>query len=82
MTASYVLVTAMAVLLVEGIAIGVVIPGLLAQADLSARVKTTAAELAGTVGLKVALAAQEKPAAITPPLIPVSRTPTSGCWRC
>jgi signal transduction histidine kinase len=71
MTASYVVVTAVAVLVVEGIAIGVVIPDLLAQADLSSRVKATAAQLADSVGLKVTGTATDQPAVTTLPLVPI-----------
>lgn len=70
MTASYVLVTAMAVLVVEAIAIGFVIPGLLAQADLSSRVNATAAQLADSAGLKVIGTAADQ-LAPPPPLVPL-----------
>ena len=47
MAASYVVVTAAAVLLVEAVAIVAVLPGLLSQLDFSRRVDTTAVQLAG-----------------------------------
>ena len=51
MTASYVVVTAAAVILVEAIAIGVLIPSLLSNQDLTSRVAETAANLAQQVAL-------------------------------
>ena len=51
MTASYVLVTAAAVILVEAIAIGVLIPSLLSNQDLTSRVATTAGNLSEQVAL-------------------------------
>src|SRR5437588_336785 len=51
MTASYVVVTAAAVILVEGIAIGVLIPSLLSNQDLRSRVAETAANVAQQVAL-------------------------------
>ena len=51
MTASYVLVTAAAVILVEGVAFGFIIPNLLASQDLINRVQQTAASLAQQIGL-------------------------------
>jgi len=51
MTASYVLVTAAAVILVEGVAIGVLIPSLLSNQDLTSRVTETAANLSDQVAL-------------------------------
>lgn len=51
MTASYILATAAAVILVEAVAIGFVIPSLLASQDLITRVQQTAGNLAEQVGL-------------------------------
>ena len=51
MTASYMVVTAAAVILVEAVAIGFVIPSLLANQDLVSRVQQTAGNLAEQVGL-------------------------------
>jgi signal transduction histidine kinase len=51
MTASYVLVTATAVLVVEAIAIGVILPSYLADQDLNNRVAYTAGNLAERVGI-------------------------------
>ena len=50
MTASYVAVTAAAVIVVEAIAIGVIIPNYLAGQDLNSRVVFTASDLAERVG--------------------------------
>lgn len=50
MAGSYVLVTMAAVLVVEAIAVAVVIPSLLTQADLSSRVQVTAEEAASPKG--------------------------------
>src|SRR5579864_3813779 len=51
MTASYVLVTAAAVLVVEAIAIGVILPSYLAGQDLTNRVLYTAGDMAERVGV-------------------------------
>jgi signal transduction histidine kinase len=51
MAASYVLVTAAAVIVVEAIAIGVILPSYLADQDLTSRVVYTAGDLAERVGL-------------------------------
>jgi signal transduction histidine kinase len=51
MTASYVLVTAAAVIVVEAIAIGVIIPSFLASQDLTTRVAITAGDVAGRVAV-------------------------------
>src|SRR5438876_3733812 len=51
MAASYVLVTAAAVILVEGVAFGFILPNLLAGQDLISRVQQTAGDLAQQVAL-------------------------------
>ncbi len=51
MAASYVLVTAAAVILVEGVAFGFILPNLLAGQDLISRVQLTAGDLAQQVAL-------------------------------
>jgi len=63
MTASYVLVTAAAVILVEAVAIGVLIPSLLSNQDLTSRV----AETAGILSQQVALVSSSADRVVLPP---------------